>query len=163
VPKLALLVPRAGITRAVEFQGNPVWRVAVDPRGKYIAYVDRRRHAMVRVEPATGKVDIDPRWWLDDEKIEVLMGDNGEKVFFWKGSILIRAQWTEHEDNEGYDEIEVKEEQLPKAATPSPADMPEPDEIELAPPAEGSDGSAAVPEGDGGNGAGEAGPGAGGG
>jgi hypothetical protein len=133
VAKLARIVPRAGLVQTVELQGNPVWYVGMAASGKYVAYVDRRRHAMVRVEPASGKVDIDPRWWLDDEEVKVLISGDGEKVFFWKGATLIRGQWSEHEDNEGYDELKpASPDGLLERPKPGPADMPEPDEADPA-------------------------------
>ncbi|MCC7477574.1 hypothetical protein IT575_03865 [bacterium] len=129
VPKLGRLIPATGMTETIPYQGNPVWDVAVDPSGAYIAYMDRRRYAMVRVEPATGKVDIDPRWWSDDTELKVFINEGGERALFWRGDILIRGQWTQHEDGTGYEEAPAAGAEEKDDIQPSAVDLPE-DETE---------------------------------
>ncbi len=128
VPKLGRLIPGTGMTEMVPYQGNPVWDVGIDPTGSYIAYMDRRRHAMVRVEPATGKVDIDPRWWTDDTELKVFVSEGGGSVLFWRSDILIRGKWTEHDDGTGYEEaLPSTDVENDDDIRPSAADLPEED------------------------------------
>jgi hypothetical protein len=138
VPKLARLIASSGILESVPFQGNPVWDVGMEPTGRYIAYMDRRRYAMVRVDPASGMTDIDPRWWSDDVELKVFVSEGGDKVFFWRGDILVRGEWTGHEDGTGYEDA-VAEGAAGSGddIKPTAADLPEEDPEEELPPSGG--------------------------
>ncbi len=102
VPRLALVVPRAGTEQILELWGNPVWDIAVEPYGKYVSYMDRQREGIVRLNPASGELDLDSRWFSDDPKAKLFIGSGGEHTFYWKRNILIEANWDKHEQKKGY-------------------------------------------------------------
>ena len=102
VPILARIVPGAGVVDILELWGDPVWEIAIEPRGKYAAYMDRRRRAMARLEPSTGSLDLDYRWFSDSEDGKLFINEGGGKVFFWQRDVLVQAEWAEHEQFKGH-------------------------------------------------------------
>ena len=99
-PRMGRVDPASGVVDLLEFNGAPDWDVALEPHGKYVAYTDGQRKALVRYSPATGAMDIDPRWFSEEAK--VFMGEGGDPVFVWKGPLLLQAKWSKHEQFKGY-------------------------------------------------------------
>jgi hypothetical protein len=93
--------PSSGAEDLAEFYGTPDFEVALEPHGKYIAYTDSARKAIVRLNPGTGELDIDPRWYADDAKL--LISEGGEQVFAYKQGALVHGEWSKHEKHKGWD------------------------------------------------------------
>lgn len=94
VPRLALLDPRSEVVDLLMFYGTPYWPVALDPRGRYVVYLDQQLKAIARLEPATGSLDLDPRFYHDDAQLFVAAG--GDPVYVWHEGTLLRAVYSEH-------------------------------------------------------------------
>lgn len=103
VPRLALVVPRAQTEQILELHGEPVWDIALEPRGRYACYMDRQRRGIVRLEPATGKLDLDSRFYCGDDRASLSCGDGGDHVYYWYRGIFVEAQWDKHEDHPGFE------------------------------------------------------------
>jgi len=95
VPRLALLDPLSGAVDFKEFLGEPVWETALDPTGKYVAYMDGMRKALVRLDIEAGELDIDPAYFDGDAKLFVSTG--GDTVLAWNKKMLYRASFSQHE------------------------------------------------------------------
>lgn len=94
--------PGSGVIELAEFHGTPDFEVALEPHGKCIAYTDSERRAIVRLNPGTGELDIDPRWYADDAKL--LIGEGGTHVYAYKQGVLVHAEWSRHERRKGWDD-----------------------------------------------------------
>jgi hypothetical protein len=95
VPRLALIDPLSGAVDFKEFLGEPVWETALDPTGKYVAYMDGMRKALVRLDVEAGELDIDPAFFDGEAKLFVSAG--GDTVLAWNKKMLYRANFTKHE------------------------------------------------------------------
>jgi hypothetical protein len=104
IPRLALVVPRAQTEDVLELRGDPVWDVALEARGRFACYMDRQRRGLVRLEPATGRLDLDSRFYCGDDRAAMYCAEDGAHVFYWLRGIFVEAKWDKHEDFEGYDE-----------------------------------------------------------
>ena len=76
--------------------------MALEPHGDFIAYTDSARKAIVRLNPATGEMDLDPRWYEDDA--QVFISEGGEHVYAFKHGVLVLAQWSRHEKHGGWND-----------------------------------------------------------
>lgn len=94
--------PASGSEALSEFNGAPDFEVALEPHGEYLAYTDSSRKAIVRLNPATGELDLDPRWYADDAKL--FISEGGERVFAFKQGVLVLAQWSRHEKHKGWND-----------------------------------------------------------
>jgi hypothetical protein len=92
----------SGSEQLSEFNGLPDFEVALEPHGDYIAYTDSSRKAIVRLNPATGELDLDQRWYADDAKL--FISEGGERVFAFKQGALVLAQWSRHEKHKGWND-----------------------------------------------------------
>lgn len=101
VPRLALVVPRSQTEQLLELHGAPVWNVAMEPHGQYVAYMDRQRRGIVRYEPATGKLDLDSRFFSGDDRGSLFCGEGGQHVYYWFRGIFVEAKWDKHENFPG--------------------------------------------------------------
>ena len=63
--------------------------------GKYVVYLDRQREAIVRLDPETNLLDVDPRYYHDEAQLFVAEG--GGRVYAWFEDALIHAQFSEQE------------------------------------------------------------------
>lgn len=100
VPRLARLDPASGAQDLLEFWGEPAWEAQLEPHGRFIVYMDRQRQGLVRLDPASGELDLDPRWYHEEAKIFVAEG--GDPVYLWHRGVLLQAEWSQHEQFEGY-------------------------------------------------------------
>ena len=98
VPRLALIDPLSGVVDLQMFYGTPYWPVDLDPLGRYVIYLDKQLQSISRLEPATGKLDIDERFYHDEAKLFIAPG--GDPVYVWHEDMLVRAQYTEHREFE---------------------------------------------------------------
>lgn len=98
VPRLALVDPLTGHVELLMFHGEPIWPMALDSRGRYLVYLDRHREAIVRLDIKSHQLDYDARWCAGDGNVMVAPG--GSPVYVWRGTELIRADFTEHEEFE---------------------------------------------------------------
>jgi len=96
VPRLALLDPRSEVTELQMFYGTPYWPVKLEALGRYVVYLDQQLQSIARLEPATGQLDLDPRFYRDDAQLFVALG--GDPVYVWDQDTLVRARYTEHQD-----------------------------------------------------------------
>ncbi len=94
--------PNSGAEELAEFFGTPDFAVALEPHGKYIAYTDSVRQAIVRLNPGTGELDIDPRWYADDAQLQISEG--GTHVYAYKQGALVHGTWSKHERHTGWDD-----------------------------------------------------------
>jgi hypothetical protein len=96
LPRLALLDPRSQVVELQLFHGTPYWPVKLDPLGRYVVYLDQQLQAIARLEQATGRLDLDKRFYQDDAQLFVAPG--ADPVYVWYRDTLLRAEYTEHED-----------------------------------------------------------------
>lgn len=101
IPRLALVVPRAQTEQILELHGEPVWDIALEPRGRYACYMDRQRRGVVRLDPATGKLDLDSRFYCGDDRGSLFCGEDGHHVYYWYRGAFVEAQWDKTEDFPG--------------------------------------------------------------
>jgi hypothetical protein len=59
--------------------------------------MDSARRGLVRLNPETGEVDIDKRWFSSDEKTELFIGSGGERCHAWLRDVLVQAEWSDHD------------------------------------------------------------------
>jgi hypothetical protein len=100
--RFARIDPASGSEKLSEFYGTPDFEVALEPHGDYLAYTDSQRQALVRLKPATGELDLDPRWYADDAKL--FISEGGERVYAFQHGALVLAQWSRHEKHKGWDD-----------------------------------------------------------
>jgi hypothetical protein len=104
VPRLALFHPGQQGVQELPLYGDVVWSNShdfrVDPHGQYVVYMDRRRKGLVRLEPATGKLDLDPRWYT--RKAQLLMDEHASTVLLVQDNTVMQADWSKHEEVPGY-------------------------------------------------------------
>jgi hypothetical protein len=98
-PIYGMLDPASGVTELLRSFGEPVWQIEVEPYGKYVLFLDEQRQALVRLDPLTGDLDYDPRWFNKDAKIITSTGS--KTVLLWYRSMLLQAKWSGHEKQEG--------------------------------------------------------------
>jgi hypothetical protein len=104
--RLALFHPDTKIVEQLPMFGDVIWNqlgdFKLDPHGKYLVYIDGRRKGIVRYELATGKLDIDPRWYSHEGKL--LVDADASTVLLIKDNTVMRAEWKLHEDLSGHAE-----------------------------------------------------------
>jgi len=102
LPRYARIDPGSGLQDFLEFWGEPYWETALEPHGRYIVYMDQQRHGLVRLNPATGEMDIDRSWYDQDAQLFVTADDG--PVYAWKRNVLLAADWREQAKFEGYED-----------------------------------------------------------
>jgi hypothetical protein len=104
IPRLARIVPGAGTEDLLPVYGEPVWDIALDPLGGKVFFTDMQRQALTRFSPADGKLDFDPRWYTaDDTRTQVFCCSGGDRCYVWQAEILIKAEFSKHEQQQGYE------------------------------------------------------------
>jgi hypothetical protein len=98
LPRLGLIDPTSGMADLIEFNGEPVWDVLVDPQGQDIVYMDQMRQAVVRFSPFAGRLEFDKKSFEPRGKL-LLCPVSGD-VFLWNKTILRRCNFAAHEDVE---------------------------------------------------------------
>lgn len=88
-PRVSLYDPESGMVKDVEFGGDPEFNTAMDSYGRYVGYMDSVRRALVRLEVASGELDINGDWFSEDANI-FLVGD-GAETYVWHRDILTHA------------------------------------------------------------------------
>jgi hypothetical protein len=96
-PRLAYVTPGAGSVDILETGGDPVWEIALESFGSHAFYMDRQRRAMVRLALESGELDIDGRWFTEDDKVSLFISGAGDNCYAWQRDVLIRAEWNKHD------------------------------------------------------------------
>lgn len=102
LPRLARVMPVEGTTDLLPLGGEPVRQIALEGRGSHALYLDGRRNAIARLDLASGRLDLDKRWYSPDEEVRLFISSDGERCFAWRQDILIEASWEANETVQGY-------------------------------------------------------------
>jgi hypothetical protein len=95
LPRLARVDPLSGAIELLLFYGRPWWPVVLEPHGSCVVFADRQRQAIVRLDPAAGLLDYDPRFYHDEARLFV--GEGGSPVHVWQAGTLLRAEFSVQE------------------------------------------------------------------
>ncbi len=95
MPRLARVDPLSGASELLLFYGRPWWPVVLEPHGGCVVYADQQRRAIVRLNPAAGTLDYDPRFYHDE--VRLFVGEGGSPVYAWREGTLLRAEFSVQE------------------------------------------------------------------
>ncbi len=87
--RMLLLDPESGVLKDLEIGGDPEFNIALDHFGTQVAFMDRIRQSLVRLEIGTGEFSIDDRWYSEDASL--FFADDDQQVYVWYKDILMQA------------------------------------------------------------------------